>query len=133
MAGMCWGGRYAIRAGLGSNAIETDEGMKPLVDAVVALHPSNLVLLDDVRDVVVPVSIGWGVRDSVVSYKMKGQVEEIHTQRREKGESLPDIEYKTYTPGRHGFSVRGNPDDPKGRKCLEESVTQVLDWSRKYI
>ena len=71
---MCWGGRYAIRAGLGSNAIETDEGMKPLVDAVVALHPSNLVLLDDVRDVVVPVSIGWGVRDSIVSYKMEGQV-----------------------------------------------------------
>ena len=130
---MCWGGRYAIRAGLGSNAIETDEGMKPLVDAVVALHPSNLVLLDDVRDVVVPVSIGWGVRDSVVSYKMKGQVEEIHTQGREKGKSLPDIEHKTYTPGRHGFSVRGNPDDPQERKCLEESVTQVLDWFKKYI
>ena len=64
---------------------------------------------------------------------MEGQVEGIHTKKREEGESLPDIEYKTYTPGRHGFSVRGNSDDPKERKCLEESVTQVLDWFKKYI
>lgn len=133
MVGMCWGGRYAIRAGLESNAIESGEGKKPLVDAVVALHPSNLVLPDDVRDVVVPVSIGWGVNDSVVSYKLKAQVEDIHGKRRESGESMPVVEHKTYTPGRHGFSVRGNPDDPQERRCLEDSVTQVLDWFRTYI
>ena len=62
MVGFCWGGKYAIRAGLESNMIELDGQRVPLVDAVVALHPSHLALPDDVEKVVVPVSCGWGWR-----------------------------------------------------------------------
>jgi len=37
MVGFCWGGRYALRAGLASNAVQIDSEKVPLVDAVVAL------------------------------------------------------------------------------------------------
>jgi len=133
MIGFCWGGRYAIRAGLESNMIEIDGGKIPLVDAVVALHPSNLVLPGDVEPPVVPVSYGWGFEDTAVKIEQKGKVEEIHEKAKAAGKKLPEIEHKIYKPGRHGFAVRGNPDDPLERACLEDSVTQVLDWFGRWL
>ena len=133
MVGFCWGGRYALRAGLDENMIEMDGGKVPLVDAVVALHPSNLVLPDDVENLVVPTSCGWGVEDVAVSFKQKGQMEEIHAKAKQAGKKVPETEHKAYKPGRHGFAVRGNPDDPQERACLEDSVTQILTWFGRYL
>ncbi|KAK3073289.1 hypothetical protein LTR53_005286 [Teratosphaeriaceae sp. CCFEE 6253] len=132
MVGMCWG-RYAIRAGLASNMIEIGDDKVPLVDAVVALHPSNLVFPTDVEGLVVPVSYAWGQEDSVVSIAQKAQVEEIQAKAAKEGKKVPTQEHKVYKPGRHGFSVRGNPDDPQERKCLEDSVTQVLEWFPRWL
>jgi dienelactone hydrolase len=133
MVGFCWGGKYALRAGLESNMIEMDGVKKPLVDAVVALHPSNLVFPDDVEALVVPTTVGWGLEDTGVKIEQKGKVEEIHAKAKGAGRELPEIVHKVYKPGRHGFAVRGNPDDPQERKCLEDSVTQVLDWFTRWL
>ena len=133
MVGFCWGGKYAIRAGLESNMIEKDGAKVPLVDAVVALHPSHVALPADVESLVVPVSYGWGVEDSGVSFEQKAKVEEIHAKARQAGRKLPEMEHKVYRPGRHGFAVRGNPDDPQERKCLEDSVTQALTWLGRWL
>jgi hypothetical protein len=38
-----------------------------------------------------------------------------------------------YQPGRHGFAVRGNPDDPEERKCLEDAEAQVLAWFDRWL
>lgn len=130
MVGYCWGGKYAVRAGLERNMIDTPEGgeKKPLVDAVVALHPSHLVVPDDVGELVVPVSFGWGVEDVAVSFKQKGEVERCR-----EGREGPEMQHRVYRPGRHGFAVRGNPDDPEERKCLEDSERQVLEWFDKWL
>lgn len=133
MVGFCWGGKYAIRAGLESNMIEIDGGKVPLVDAVVALHPSHLALPDDVEALVVPVSYGWGQEDTMVNIELKAKIEGIHATARQEGRKLPEMEHKVYKPGRHGFAVRGNPDDPLERACLEDSVTQVLNWLGKWL
>jgi len=133
MVGMCWGGRYAIRAGLEGNMIERDGQKVSLVDAVVALHPSNMVLPVDIENAVVPISMGWGLEDPQVSIETKGKVEEIHAKEQKAGRTVPEMEHKVYKPGRHGFSVRGNPDDPLERACLEDSVTQVLDWFKRWL
>ena len=133
MVGFCWGGRYAIRAGLDSNMIEKDGEKVSPVDAVVALHPSNLALPGDVETPVVPISIGWGLEDEGVKIEMKGKVEDVHAAKAKEGKTLPEIEHKVYKPGRHGFAVRGNPDDPQERKCLEDSVTQVLEWFKRWL
>ncbi|EKD14665.1 uncharacterized protein L3040_000188 [Drepanopeziza brunnea f. sp. 'multigermtubi'] len=133
MVGQCWGGKYAIRAALESKMVDIDGAKTPLIDAAVALHPSNLVLPEDVEFPVVPVSIGWGVQDIGVSYKLKGQIEDIHAKAREAGKKLPELQHKSYTPGRHGFSVRGNLDDPQEKKALEDSYEQVLAWFKTWL
>lgn len=133
MVGFCWGGRYAIRAGRKSHALEVEGAEVPLIDAVVALHPSNLVLPDDVEEPTVPTSYGWGVEDSMVSFEQKAKIEEIHAREAKAGESVPEMEHKVYTPGRHGFGVRGNPDDPEERACLEGVEAQVLAWFGRWL
>jgi dienelactone hydrolase len=133
IVGTCWGGRFAIRAALESNMVEVDGKKVPLVDAVVALHPSNLVLPVDVEEVVVPISYGWGKDDTFVKIETKAKIEEIYAKAKEAGRKLPEIDHKVYTPGRHGFSVRGNPDDPLEKACLEDSVTQVLTWFDRWL
>lgn len=133
MVGFCWGGKYAIRAGLKSNMIEVDGEKVPLVDAVVGLHPSHLSFPDDLEDLVVPVSYGWGLEDTAVKIEQKGKVEEIHAGAKKTGKKVPEMEHKVYKPGRHGFAVRGNPDDPQERACLEDSVTQVLEWFGRWL
>jgi dienelactone hydrolase len=133
MVGFCWGGRYTIQAGLEANMIEVDGAKVPLVDAVVALHPSNLVLPEDAENPVVPMSFGWGQEDSAVSIETKGKVEAVHAAAKKAGRKVPEMEHKVYKPGRHGFAVRGNPDDPLERACLEDSVTQVLTWFRRWL
>lgn len=133
MVGFCWGGKYAIRAGLESNMIEMGGKKVPLVDAVVALHPSHLSIPDDVEKLVVPTSYGWGVEDIAVSIEQKGKIEAVHAKARQANRQVPDMEHKTYTPGRHGFGVRGNPDDPQERACLEETEAQVLEWFKTWL
>lgn len=131
--GFCWGGKYALRAGQESNKLELDGDKVPLVDAVAALHPSNLTFPDDVETLVVPTSIGWGEEDTNTKIEQKGKVEDIHKKAAAAGRKLPEIEHKVYKPGRHGFAVRGNPDDPKERACLEDSEKQVLEWFARWL
>lgn len=133
MVGFCWGGKYAIRAGLKSNMIELHGKKVPLVDAVVALHPSHLAVPADVEGLVVPVTYGWGLEDSQVKIEQKGKVEEVHAKAKNEGKKVPEMEHKVYKPGRHGFAVRGNPDDPLEKACLEDSVTQVLSWFGRWL
>jgi dienelactone hydrolase len=133
MVGFCWGGRYAIRAGLKSNMIEMDGKKVPLVDAVVGVHPSNMVYPEDVTDLVVPASFAWGQEDSVSKIEQKAKTEQIHAQEKKAGKQLPEIEHQVYKPGRHGFGVRGNPDDPAERACLEGTEKQVLDWFKRWL
>lgn len=137
MVGMCWGGRFSIRAGLECNMLELNGEKVPLVDATVALHPSNLALPEDAEKPVVPLSIGWGLEDKNTPIKWKEQIEGIHARNAEEGagsgKKAPEIEHRVYKPGRHGFAVRGNPDDPEEKKCLEDSVTQVLDWFGRHL
>lgn len=130
MVGTCWGGKYAIRAARRQNQIVIEgEEKKSLVDAVVALHPSNLVLPDDATDLVVPVSYGWGLEDTNTKIALKDKIQEIE----KTAVSTAEMEHVVYEPGRHGFAVRGNPEDPKERACLERSHKQVLQWFDKHL
>ncbi|PYH89487.1 alpha/beta-hydrolase [Aspergillus ellipticus CBS 707.79] len=137
MVGFCWGGKYALRAGRERNMITVGTGPEekkvPLIDAIVALHPSHVVMPEDVVDLVVPTTCGWGLEDQGVKIALKGEMEQLHAEEKKKGRQLPEIVHKVYKPGRHGFAVRGNPDDPLERACLEESEKQVLDWFERWL
>jgi len=133
MVGFCWGGKYALRAGLKSNMIEVAGELLPLVDAVSVLHPSNLAIPADVDDFVVPVSFGWGKEDVGVNIQQKSDIEQLHAKLAQDGRKIPEMQHKVYTPGRHGFAVRGNPDDPQEKACLVESEAQVMEWMKKWL
>ena len=133
MVGYCWGGKYALRAGLEENMIDIDGAKKPLIDAAVALHPSNLTLPDDAEKLVVPTSIGWGKEDHEVKFEQKATIEGMHKAAEQDGRKVPEVVHQVYEPGRHGFAVRGNPDDPKEKKCLEDSEKQVLEWFDRWL
>lgn len=144
MVGYCWGGRYAIRAARQENMIDVEVpsadgsvvGTKkkvPLVDAVVALHPSNLVLPEDANGIVTPVSAGWGEHDSMVSLKVKESFEAACKRDAKSGGASAEIENLLWSPGRHGFAVRGNPDDEEERKILEGTEKQTVDWFGKHL
>ena len=104
-----------------------------MVDVVVALHPSYLVVPDDVEKLAVPTSYRWSIEDSVVSFEQKAKVEEIHARRAKTAGPILAMEHKTYKPGRHGFGMRGNPDNPLERACLEGTETQVLGWFKRWL
>ncbi|CAI6340889.1 unnamed protein product [Periconia digitata] len=138
MVGYCWGGKYAIRAAREENMLQIGDEKEekkwvPLIDAAVALHPSNLVFPDDARKIVVPVSAGWGEHDSMIPLKVKRTFEEICGKDVKEGGTKADIENKLWSPGRHGFAVRGNPDDKEERAILEGTETQTVEWFEKYL
>lgn len=133
MVGFCWGGRYAIRAGQESSMIDMDGVKVPLIDAVAVMHPSNLALPKDVEAPVVPVTYGWGFEDFGVKIEQKGIVEGVHAKAKQAGRKVPEMEHRVYRPGRHGFAVRGNPDDPQEKACLVDSNKQILDWFDKWL
>ena len=133
IVGFCWGGKYAVCAGLESNMIDRDGKKVPLVDAVVALHPSHLAIPDDMEKSVVPVAYGWGLEDSEVKIEQKDKVLDLHAKAKAAGASVPEMEHKVYKPGRHGFAVRGNPDDPQEKACLVDSEKQVLEWFARWL
>ncbi|GAD92623.1 hypothetical protein SS1G_02141 [Paecilomyces variotii No. 5] len=133
MAGFCWGGKYAIRAAKESNMIAIDGRKVPLVDAVAAFHPSNLALPEDVENLVVPVTYGWGLKDIGVKIEQKAMVENFYAEAAKQGKSVPKMVHKVYKPGRHGFAVRGNPADPEEKACLEDSLVQALDWFAQWL
>jgi dienelactone hydrolase len=60
-------------------------------------------------------------------------VEACHAKAQKERKIFPEIEHKVYKPGRHGFAVRGNPDDPQERKALEDSEKQVLAWLKRWL
>ncbi|KAF2685593.1 alpha/beta-hydrolase [Lentithecium fluviatile CBS 122367] len=133
IVGLCWAGKYALRAARESNKIDIDGVKIALVDAAVGLHPSNLVLPEDVENLIAPVSFGWGEQDTRVKLELKRKIEEIHKKGKYAGSTVPKVEHKIYKPGRHGFAVGGNPDDPLERACLEDSEKQVLDWFGRWL
>ena len=74
--------------------IKVNGAKLPLVDAVVALHLSNLSLPEGVEKPVVPLTIGWGQEDSNTKIEVKGKVESIYIKEKEGGRKLPDIEHR---------------------------------------
>jgi hypothetical protein len=65
--------------------------------------------------------------------ELKAKVEEIQKKEKEEGKNIVEAVHQVYYPGRHGFSVRGNPDDEEERKILEDSLKQVLDFMKVHL
>lgn len=124
VTGYCWGAYGATRMASGKDT--TPDG-RPLIDAVYTAHPSE-VKVDDFRDIQVPYSMVIGDVDFAMDIKQVKQVAEILEQNTKVASEVVVI------PGaRHGFSVRGNPDDPVEKEMADQAEDQVVRWFAKYL
>ena len=123
-AGFCWGGKYVFL--LCSDSEKAANG-KSLVDFGFTAHPSNLVIPQDADPVTKPLSVAVGDSDMVFSLQ---QVEKTKEILRKKG----DMHEVVIIPGaKHGFAVRGAPDDEKAVEQGMQAEDQAVAWFEKWF
>lgn len=140
VAGFCWGGRYAILlagpAGSGASS-----GGEKLVDCVFAAHPSLVSVPQDVRAVTgtVPVSIANGPDDEWMGRKKMDELRRLLLEEPKVagqgalagGESVHEV--VVYEGARHGFAIRGDPNDPRQAEMGMQAEDQAVAWFRKHL
>ncbi|KAL1408645.1 hypothetical protein Q8F55_005458 [Vanrija albida] len=118
VVGFCWGGRYAILLGGGAS---------PLVDSVVANHPSFLSDADIAGVTKTPVAIFWGDRDEILPAAQLDGFEAVLT----KNLGASKLLVKRYAGAVHGFTIRGDDQNEREKKNKEEAATLAVDFTKK--
>jgi len=118
--GYCWGGRYAVLLGSGS---------EPLVDAVVCNHPAMLSIPGEVEAIRRPVQFNVGDIDEMLDVKSVDTIKEVLDAKH------PDVasEVNMFNGGVHGFSVRGDMEEPEERKRKEDATEKTIRWFNKHL
>ncbi|KAL2214622.1 alpha/beta-hydrolase [Sarocladium strictum] len=77
VAGFCWGGLHAVKLAHDTPETRTSDGLRPLVNAIFAAHPSNLTVESDIGDIRRNISIAIGDDDAVMNLQQVKQAEAI--------------------------------------------------------
>jgi dienelactone hydrolase len=122
--GFCWGGYQVTQLAQGALA----KNGKPLVDAVFTAHPSALSVPGDIEKIKQPYSVAIGDGDFALPIKGVKQMQEVL-------EGMQDVESEVVIlPGaKHGFAVRGNPEDKKEKEQADQAEDQCVRWFEKYL
>ncbi|KAH8812940.1 dienelactone hydrolase [Xylogone sp. PMI_703] len=123
-AGFCWGGLHVLKLASGMAAVDDI----PLIDAAFIAHPSNVNIPTDFVAIQKPVSLAIGDKDMMLPPAKIKQVEEIWG----KLENV-DTQVTVYPGAGHGFSVRGDPFNPKQVEQSEEAEEQALKWFDRHF
>lgn len=118
--GFCWGGRYAL--------VFAQEESPARVDAVIANHPSLLVNADVEPIQSVPCAIFLGTEDAMMSVDALKETENI--MRAKLGDKLLT---KTFPDAVHGFTIRGDTEDPQEKAHKEEANTDAMAFFAKWL
>ncbi|KAK9370892.1 dienelactone hydrolase [Lipomyces kononenkoae] len=118
--GFCWGGRYSL-------IMATDKVKKGTVNAVASLHPSLLSVPADIENTIVPVSVGAGTKDSLISVPVMKKLEDLYSKRG------VECEIKLYEDMIHGFAVRDDIEKEDVASAMEDAKKQVLEWFTKHL
>jgi dienelactone hydrolase len=134
VAGFCWGGQYAVilahdtpssrvhRAGAEAGQLQ------PLIDCAHTAHPSFVSVPKDIEGVTLPLSIAVGDSDMVMKLDQAKTTKEILEKKK-----AGDHEVVIYAGAKHGFAVRGDPDDPSQVELGEQARTQALSWFSTWL
>jgi dienelactone hydrolase len=133
VAGFCWGGKYAIllcHNEPSGESVELGGGEgKPLVDCGFTGHPSFVTLPGDLDAVVAPLSIANGDMDMMLPGEKMVEAKRI-LDAKEGGGVHEAVIYEGAT---HGFSVRGDPKDPKQAEMGMKAEDQAVSWFKKHF
>lgn len=126
-AGFCWGGKYVtlLSAGNASDDAKSSDG-KALLEAGFVAHPSFLVIPGDIDPISVPYSVAHPTADMNIGPEQAKTFQKAL-------EGKKDVEFVEYEGAKHGFAVRGNPDDEKEKRQGVEAEDQAVRWFQKYL
>lgn len=132
MLGFCWGGRYAILAA--QEPFSSRAGGQG-VDAAYTAHPSLCAIPGDFEDVCVPLSVALGEKDSYLGESEVRKIEEVMERKRngESGGTKCEGEVVVYKDQVHGFALRGDQENEKDKKALDDAAKQGIEWFKKYL
>ncbi|KAK4096864.1 hypothetical protein N658DRAFT_569648 [Parathielavia hyrcaniae] len=161
VAGFCWGGLHAVLLthdtppnkvfvasadGGGGGGVGGGDVEYPLVDCAFTAHPSLLAFPADLEAVAQPLSVANGEDDQWMGRdKMARLVEILGGKNAELAEAPPvgggggetasegRHEAVVYPGAKHGFAVRGDPEDPMQRERGEQSEEQAVRWFRRWL
>ncbi|KAJ5182096.1 hypothetical protein N7449_012243 [Penicillium cf. viridicatum] len=124
VVGFCWGGYGATQLAHGDLA----RNGKPLIDAAYTAHPSELKLPDDIEKITIPYSMVIGDIDFALTISGVQQAADIL-------DSKKDVESEVViiSNARHGFAVRGRPDDKIEKEMADQAEDQMVKWFAKYL
>lgn len=113
--GFCWGGRYSIT-------------LNELFEATVAAHPSLVKYPAELDLVKKPIS--FAVAETDHNYD-RARGEDSVKRLKEKG--VENVELVVYEGVQHGWTIRGDLNDPKKKKARDDALHQTVNWFQKYL
>lgn len=123
VAGFCWGGKFVT---LMAHGTDKTDGGRDLIDAGFTAHPSFLDIPADLDAVTLPYSAALGTSDM----NLHGETIEKF---KKALQGKMDVEVVEYEGAKHGFAVRGDPNDEKEKKQGMEAEEQAVRFFTKYL
>ncbi|KAL3440608.1 Alpha/Beta hydrolase protein [Aspergillus insuetus] len=126
--GFCYGGWAVFRLGAATGEVEDADATpaRPLVDAIVAAHPS-LLTKDDIDNVVVPVQILAPEHDPIFNDELKSYTF-ASLQRR----GVP-FDWQHFPGVEHACMTRGDEKKPGERAAMERGKNAVVAWAGQIV
>ena len=109
---------------------------KPLIDAAFTAHPSGLAVPGDLEKVKLPLSIAHGTQDMVMSNANAKTIQDVFAlKEKDGGVQLQGekFEIRMIEGAKHGFAVRGNPDDKAELEYAQIGEDQAVTWFQKWL
>ena len=117
--GFCWGAYGVTHL--------SSESRNPLIDAAYVAHPSE-VKVEDFVGIKVPFSMIIGDKDFAMGIEQVRQVDKLL------GENAAMETEVTIIPNaRHGFAVRGNPNDEVEKEMADQAEDAAVRWFAKHL
>ena len=124
VVGFCWGGYSATHLAHGGLA----GNKKTLIDAAFTAHPSELNLPEDIVKIKLPWSMVVGDVDFALPIQRVQQAANIL----EAKQNVPS-EVVVIPNARHGFAVRGDPNDKAEVMMADQAEDQMVRWFARYL
>ena len=127
-AGYCWGGYYAVRLAHDAERLSAGEGR--LVDACFAAHPSFLTIPADAERAALPLSVSVGDVDLALPVAQAREMKDV-LERKDGGQGR--YELALLEGARHGFAIRGNPENEEQMRLAQVAEDQAVAWFKKWL
>ena len=121
VAGFCWGGKYAILV-----CHPPDPGNENPVTCAFTAHPSLVDVPREINPIALPLSLANGVTDEWMTGEKVAEFKRVL-------DIKGNCETRLYDGAKHGFAVRGDPNDERQARFGMEAEDQAVAWYKKHF